>query len=200
MKRRVQRGRAHCVCPERNTTRRFESLAAQHPKAAGCLRIRTLDIRPGEADTEHCPDTRARKPTTPYRGYRLHSSTNRCLSQRANRRFAGASRNVVEPALSRRPAVPEPRQSIRPKASAQSVSRSARPRDTWTPSAFPKESQVRQETTPPQGDDVDPTGRTRHEPFAPPTPKRPSARTTLRPPDKQFPKEPLPLKPLQRPI
>lgn len=188
------------MCPVKDTSRRFESLAAQHLKTAGWFRIRTLDIRPGEADTDIVPKLGPESPPSPYRGHQLHSSTNRCSGLRANQRSTAAFQNSPGPALSRRPAFPEPRQNENPKASIRSASQGTRPRKTWTLSTSPKRSQVRQRCHPIAERRMDPTGRTRRKPYAPPTPKQWSRKTAAPTAGQTPPRESLSLKPLQKPF
>lgn len=171
MKRRVQRGRAHCLVSE-NTTRRFASLAAQHPKVAGRLRVRTLDIRPGEADTDIVLTLGPESPPSPFRGYGPRCSPAGISFGGGTRRSATTIRNLPDPLPSRRPASQELHPNKNPKAFVQSVLPDTRPCKTRNPSTSPERSRTRQQDHPAASGKLVSTGRAKLEPFAPPKSKQ----------------------------
>lgn len=158
--------------PVRDAARRFESLTAQHPKAAGRLRIRTLDIRPGEADTDIVLTLEPEGSPTPCRGCQLNFSNSRCLSLRANQRSVTAFQN--QPNQRR----PEGRHFQNPARTNTRKSPFSQPHKVWDlvkPGPFPllrRETKSVNAAIPSPGEEMTPTGRARREPSAPPTSKR----------------------------
>jgi hypothetical protein len=144
MKRRVQRGRAHCVASGEGRSPTLREPYGPAPESGWAFTYPDAGYQTWRSRHRHCPDTRARRLSNtlsrmPAQLFKLPVSQSAGEPEIRNR-----IPEPAEPAPSRRPAFPEPRQNEHPKASVQSAPQGLGPCETWTLSTSPKRNQVRQ--------------------------------------------------------